>query len=165
MSTVKDLNKYVSVYKEQLKKGEILIAYNELVKFVMNLRTDFIKDFSNQYSFSGILHGYLDYTYFYYTNDFLKSKKLKLGLVLNHLEIRFEIWLLGNTKVIQKEYWELLKSSKWNEDRNKMPKYSIIETSIIKDPNFNNLNNLKHRIEENMSSVSNEILNYLKQID
>lgn len=165
MSTVKDLNKYVSVYKEQLKKGDILIAYNELVKFVMNLRTDFINDFANQYSFTGILHGYLDYTYFYYTNDFLKSKKLKLGLVLNHLEMRFEIWLLGNTKVVQKEYWELLKSSKWNEDRNKMPKYSIIETSIIKDPNFNDLNNLKHRIEENMSSVSNEILNYLKELD
>lgn len=165
MSTVKDLNKYVSVYKEQLKKGDILIAYNELVKFVMNLRTDFINDFANQYSFTGILHGYLDYTYFYYTNDFLKSKKLKLGLVLNHLEMRFEIWLLGNTKVVQKEYWELLKSSKWNEDRNEMPKYSIIETSIIKDPNFNDLNNLKHRIEENMSSVSNEILNYLKELD
>ena len=68
---MEDLNKYVSIYKEQLEKGDILIAYNELVKFVMKLRTDFIKSLSDQYSFAGILHGYMDYTYFYYSNDFL----------------------------------------------------------------------------------------------
>ena len=76
---MKSLNDYVAIYKEQLEKGDILIAYNQLVKFVMKLRVDFIKNLSDQYSFSGILHGYMDYTYFYYTNDFLKSKKLKLG--------------------------------------------------------------------------------------
>ncbi|MFV0541438.1 MAG: DUF7000 family protein [Aestuariibaculum sp.] len=32
------MNKYVAIYKEQLKKGDILITYNKLVKFVMNLR-------------------------------------------------------------------------------------------------------------------------------
>ena len=88
---MKNLNKYVLVYQDQLKKGDILIAYNELTKFVMNLRTEFIKTLSDQYSFAGILHGYLDFTYFYYSNDFLKSKKLKFGLVLNHVEMRFEI--------------------------------------------------------------------------
>jgi hypothetical protein len=103
---MKNLNHYVSIYKAQLDKGDILIAYNQLVKFVMKLRIDFIKSLSEQYSFTGILHGYMDYTYFYYSNDFLKGKKkkLKLGLVLNHSEMRFEIWLLGNTISIQKKY-------------------------------------------------------------
>ena len=99
---MKNLNHYVGIYKEQLDKGDILIAYNHLVKFVMNLRVGIIKNLSKQYSFTSILHGYMDYTYFYYSNDFLKSKKLKLGLVLNHLEMRFEIWLLGNTIPNQK---------------------------------------------------------------
>ncbi len=58
---MKDLNKYVSIYQDQLRKGDILIAYNELVKFVMNLRTDLIKTHSDQYSFAGMLHGYLDF--------------------------------------------------------------------------------------------------------
>ena len=40
-----------------------------------------------------IVKGYMDYTYFYFTNDYLKNQKLKLGLVLNHKEMRFEIWL------------------------------------------------------------------------
>ncbi len=155
---MKNLNHYVAIYKEQLNKGDILIAYNELVKFVMTLRTDFIKSFSDHYSFSGMLHGYMDYTYFYYTNDFLKSKKLKLGLVLNHVAMRFEIWLLGNTKSVQKKYWDLLKESKWNKDKTEMPKYSILEAIIEKDPNFDNLTSLSQKIEKRLVEVSSEII-------
>ncbi|RBW62486.1 hypothetical protein DS884_02475 [Tenacibaculum sp. E3R01] len=162
---MEDLNKYVSIYKEQLEKGHILIAYNELVKFVMKLRTDFIKNLSDQYSFAGILHGYMDYTYFYYSNDFLKSKKLKLGLVLNHVEMRFEVWLLGNTIPNQKKYWELLKATKWNKDKTEMPKYSILETTLVDDPDFNNLNSLSEHIETKMIQVSDEILNYLNTLN
>ena len=84
-----NLNHYIAICKEQLEKGDILITYNALVKFVVQLRTDFIKNLP-EYSFSGILHGYLDVTYFYYTDDFLKSKKLKLSLVLNHIDMRLE---------------------------------------------------------------------------
>jgi hypothetical protein len=76
---MKSLNDVITIYKEELHKGDILIAYNELVKFVMRIRTDFSKKLDHQYSFAKILHGYMDYTYFYYSNDFLKSKKLKLG--------------------------------------------------------------------------------------
>ena len=162
---MENLNKYVSIYKEQLKKGDILIAYNELVKFVMKLRVDFIKRLSDEYSFAGILNGYMDYTYFYYSNDFLKSKNLKFGLVLNHLEMRFEIWLLGNTIPIQKKYWELLKTTKWNQGNTEMPKYSISETILVEDPDFNDLSTLTELIESKMSKVSDEILDYLKKID
>ncbi|MBU2940180.1 hypothetical protein KO494_11595 [Lacinutrix sp. C3R15] len=162
---MKDLNKYVSIYKEQLEKGDILIAYNELVKFVMQLRTDFIKSLSHQYSFAGILHGYLDYTYFYYTNDLLKSKKLKFGLVLNHLEMRFEVWLLGNTIPNQKKYWELLKTTKWNKGKTEMPKYSILEATLVENPDFNNLSKLTEQIETKMIQVSDEILTHLKTLD
>jgi hypothetical protein len=162
---MENLNKYVAVYKEQLEKGDILIAYNELVKFVMKLRTEFIKTLSDQYSFAGILHGYLDFTYFYYSNDFLKSKKLKFGLVLNHVEMRFEIWLLGNTIPTQKKYWEILKNTKWNKDKTEMPKYSILETTLVENPDFNNLDKLTEQIETKMIKASDEILDYLKTLD
>lgn len=162
---MEDLNKYVAIYKEQLDKGDILVAYNELVKFVMKLRTEFIKRLSDKYSFTGILHGYMDYTYFYYSNDFLKTKKLKLGLVLNHLEMRFEVWLLGNTKPIQKKYWELSKSTKWNNDKDEMPAYSILEAVLVENPDFNNLAKLTEQIEAKMITTSEEILNYLKTLN
>ncbi len=159
---MKSLNEYVAVYKEELQKGEILIAYNELVKFVMKLRTDFMKSLSDQYTFAGILHGYMDYTYFYYSSAFLKSKKLKFGLVLNHLEMRFEVWLLGNTLPIQKKYWELLRSTKWNKNRKEMPKYSIIEAILVANPDFNDLNTLAKQIETKMIRVSEEIVACLR---
>jgi hypothetical protein len=162
---MKNLNHYVAIYKEQLKKGDILIAYNELIKFVMKLRVDFIKQLSKQYSFSGILHGYMDYTYFYYTNDFLKSKKLKLGLVLNHVEMRFEIWLLGNTIAVQKNYWDLLKESRWNKDKVEMPKYSILEVIIEGQPNFDELPLLSQNIEKKMIDVSDEIIDAIQKLN
>ena len=161
---MKNLNHYVAIYKAQLDKGDILIAYNQLVKFVMKLRTDFIKSLSEQYSFTGILHGYMDYTYFYYSNDFLKHKKLKLGLVFNHLEMRFEIWLLGNKVNVQKEYWDLLKDSKWNKKRQEMPKYSILEAIIEDNPDFDNLSLLAKNIETQLIKESEEIIDVLKML-
>ena len=98
----KGLNYLVLVYKEQLQKGDIQIAYTELVKFVMKLKTLFSKELAHDFSFGNIFQGYMDYTYFYYSNNYFKNRKLKLGLVLNHKEMRFEIWFLGQTKDIQK---------------------------------------------------------------
>ncbi|CAM1344961.1 DUF7000 family protein [Tenacibaculum amylolyticum] len=161
---MKTLNHYVAIYKEQLSKGDILIAYNELVKFVMKLRTNCIKNLSDEYVFTGILHGYMDYTYFYYSNDFLKSKKLKLGLVLNHLEMRFEIWLLGNTIKIQKSYWELLRDSKWNKGRNEMPTYAVLEAIIEDTPDFDNLPVLAEKIEKKLLDVSTEIVETVSEL-
>lgn len=159
---MKNLNDIVSVYQKELRKGDILIAYNALVKFVMKTRTELIKELAPQYSFANILHGYLDYTYFYYTNDFLKSKKVKFSLVLNHLEMRFEVWLLGNTIPIQKEYWNLLKSARWNKNTVEMPQYSIIEAVIIDKPDFNNLELLSKEIHKNMVQVTDEVIELLK---
>lgn len=158
---MKTLNDMVAEYQKQLRKGDILIAYNELVKFVMNTRTELVKELSDEYSFAKILHGYMDYTYFYYSNDYLKSKKLKFGLVLNHLEMRFEVWLLGNTISIQKDYWNRLKSTKWNKGRNEMPQYSILEAVIVDKPNFNNLKALSKKIQKQMLLVTNEVCEFL----
>lgn len=155
---MKSLNHYISINKAQLQKGDILIAYNELVKFVMKMRVDLMKSHTDQYSFSGILHGYMDYTYFYYTNDFLKARKLKLGFVLNHLDMRFEIWLLGNTAKVQKEYWLKMKESKWNEGVFEMPQYYILSAVIDADPDFDDLPRLRHSLESQMMQISSEIL-------
>jgi hypothetical protein len=159
---MKDLNQYVHIYKEQLKKGDIQEAYVGLVKYVTRLGTTLSKNLSEHYSFGSLFQGYMDYTYFYYTNDFLKKRKLKMGLVLNHSKMQFEIWLLGQTVPLQEKYWEYFKSTKWNKHRTTRPQYSILETTLIEKPDFNDLDKLTRQIEEKLVLVSNEILQDIK---
>ncbi|TCK98035.1 hypothetical protein EDC19_0446 [Natranaerovirga hydrolytica] len=162
---MKKLSYYVNAYQEQLKKGDIQQAYNGLVKYVMRLRTTLSKNLSDSYYFGNLFQGYMDYTYFYYSNDFLKERKLKLALVLNHTNMQFEIWLLGQTAPIQEKYWQSFKTSKWNKDRATKPKYSILETVLIENPNFNDLNLLSQQIEDRLVIISREIIDDIKKLN
>jgi len=162
---MKNFNDFVAIYKEQLEKGDIQIAYTGLVKFVMKLKSIFSKNLAHKYSFGNMLQGYMDYTYFYFSNDYLKNRKLKFGLVLNHQEMRFEIWLLGQTIDIQKKYWDLLKTTKWNKDKTEMPQYSVLEAVLVVNPDFNVLDSLSQKIEGKLIQVSDEIIDLLKTIN
>jgi len=159
---MKDLNHYVGIYKEQLNKGDIQEAYVGLVKYVTRLGTTLSKNLSESYSFGSLFQGYMDYSYFYYANDFLKKRKLKMGLVLNHTKMQFEVWLLGQTIPIQEKYWEYFKSTKWNKNRTTRPQYSILEAELIVNPNFNDLDKLSKEIEDKIVLLTNEITQDIK---
>lgn len=159
---MKDLNHYVDIYKEQLKKGHIQEAYVGLVKYVTRLGTTLSKNLSERYWFGNLFQGYMDYTYFYYSNDLLKKRKLKMGLVLNHTKMQFEIWLLGQTIPIQEKYWQYFKTTKWNKDRTTKPQYSILETTLIEKPNFNDLDTLSKQIEDKLILITEEIIQDIK---
>lgn len=162
---MENLNKFISIYKKQLDEGKIQKAYTGLVKYVMKLKTVFKNNHSDKFSTGNILQGYMDFTYFYFSNNYLEQQKLKFGLVLNHQEMRFEIWLLGRTLDIQKKYWELLKTSKWNKDKTEMPKYSVLEDILVENPDFNNLELLTKQIENRTIQISDEIISHLKTIN
>ncbi|TPD66064.1 DUF7000 family protein [Flavobacterium microcysteis] len=160
---MKKLNDYVDLYKKQLEKGDIQKAYTALVKYVTKLGSVLSKNLSDSYTFGSLFQGYMDYTYFYYSNDFLKKRKLRFGLVLNHQKMRFEIWLLGQNLKIQDEYWLHFKNTKWNENRTIRPQYSILETVLIESPNFNDLEALTEQIEKALIAVSNEIIGEIQK--
>ncbi|PJZ46674.1 DUF7000 family protein [Leptospira brenneri] len=159
---MKDFNDCVNSYKEQLQIGDIREAYTGLVKYVTKLGTNLSKNLSKSYSFGSLFQGYMDYTYFYYSNQFLKDRKLKMGLVLNHLEMQFEVWLLGQTIPIQERYWEYFKNTKWNKKRTTKPQYSILETVLVENPNFNDLDKLSKQIEDGLVHVTDEIMKDIK---
>lgn len=160
----KNLNYYVSAYKELLKNGDIQLAYAELVKYVQKLKTTFSKDLGDTYSFGNVFQGYMDYTYFYLSNDYLKNKKLKLGLVFNHKDVRFEAWLLGQTKDVQETYWKLLKSTEWIKG-SEMPQYSIFEVTLVDNPDFNDLDTLTENIKNKLVSVAEAITTSIQVVD
>lgn len=160
----KNLNYFVSAYKELLKNGDMQVAYAELVKYVQKLKTTFSKDLGDAYSFGNVFQGYMDYTYFYLSNDFLKDKKLKLALVFNHNHVRFEAWLLGQTKDVQEKYWKLLKSTKWI-NGSEMPQYSIFEVTLVDNPDFNDLDALTENIKNKLISVAEAISTSIQLVD
>ncbi len=159
----KTVNDYIKIYKEQLDKGYIQEAYSKLVKFVMKLNSSFSIDLSDRYSFGNLFQGYMDYTYFYFSNDFLKKRKLRFGLVLNHPKMRFEIWLLGQNLEVQDKYWQILKATKWNKDRTTRPQYSVLEVILLENPDFNDLDKLTQQLKKSLIKVTDEIITQIQE--
>ena len=159
----KSLNTLVSAYKNLLASGEVQTTYQALVAIVQNLRTEFSKKYKGEFAVANVLHGYIDFTYFYLQNDFLKKHKLKFAVVLNHQKANFELWLLGQTKDMQIEYWNKLKDEKWVNDQ-EMPEYSIFEVPLLDNPDFDNTTQISDSIHNNFESLSREILKTLETL-
>jgi hypothetical protein len=157
----KSLNARISAYKKAFASGEIQKTYQNLVGIVQNLRTDFSKTYIGEYSVANVLHGYIDFTYFYLQNDYLKKHKLKLAIVLNHHQAHFELWLLGQTKDVQIGYWEKLKGVKWVNE-NAMPEYSIFEIVMLANPDFDNPKIISESIHSSFRVLSKEIFDTLE---
>ncbi|MGL1098099.1 DUF7000 family protein [Vibrio vulnificus] len=157
----KSLSARIPAYKMVFASGELQRTYQDLVSIVQSLRTEFHKKYKGQFTVANVLHGYIDYTYFYLQNDYLKKHKLKLAIVFNHQQAQFELWLLGQTKDVQIGYWEKLQGIKWvNQDV--MPEWSIFEVLMLADPDFDDTKVLSESIHSMFSALSTEIFSTLK---
>ena len=158
----KSISDYISAYKEQLAIGDIRIAYEFLIKYVMTIKTSFEKKYREKYSCGNIGRGYLDITYFSFFDSYLRENKLRYGIILNHEKMQFELWLLGQNAEVQKNYWNLLKTSKWNETQPSMPKYSVLEAVLVEKPDFSNLDDLTQKIISVADTMALEITQHIK---
>ncbi|ARN66114.1 hypothetical protein LBY41_004469 [Vibrio vulnificus] len=157
----KSLSARIPAYKMAFESGELQRTYQDLVSIVQSLRTEFHKKYKGQFTVANVLHGYIDFTYFYLQDDYLKKHKLKLAIVFNHQQVQFELWLLGQTKDVQIGYWEKLQGVKWvNQDV--MPEWSIFEVLMLADPDFDDPKVLSELIYSAFSELSLEILSTLK---
>lgn len=159
------MNEYVAVYKEQLAIGDIQIAYEFLLKYLSSTKASFEKNYGDKYSYGNIGRGFLDITYYPFSTSYLKEKNLRYGIVLNHEKIQFELWLMGKNINIQKNYWQLLKSSEWNQHQPTMPKYSIIEVALVENPDFDHLDDLTQMIIDRADKIATEITAAIKEMD
>ena len=158
------LNARIPAYKKAFASGEIQKTYQELVGLVQSLRTEFYKGYQGEFSVATVMHGYIDFTYFYLQNDDLKKRKLKLAIVFNHHQAHFELWLLGQTKDVQRAYWQKLKATKWvNKDT--MPEYSIFEIVMLADPDFDDTSKLSESLHRSFDVLIKDIFKTLKALD
>lgn len=160
----KMMNSRIAAYKKAFASGEIQKTYQSLVSIVQGLRTDFSKAYKGTYTIANVLHGYIDFTYFYLQNDFLKERKLKFAIVFNHQKAHFEIWLLGQTKDVQIAYWEKLKNSKWVSGE-EMPVYSIFEVILLPNPDFDHVHQLSKSIQSAFGLISKDIISALQEFE
>lgn len=144
------LNDLVQEYNIQLCKGHIQKAYKGIMTFMTRLNA-YLQNRYPEYSASGLYFGYMDMTYFAFTPPALKDIKLKVALVYVHAENRFEVWLAASNRKIQKEYIEWLRVRKiggYKLSQVQPGVDSIIESVIVDQPDFDQLEDLKLLIEK-----------------
>jgi len=160
---MESFNQYMEEYKKEMKKGTIRNAYKGLMEYIMDLRTHLQNKYPD-YFVSGLYCGYMDMTYFSFSPEALKNRKLKIAVVFIHDTARFEVWLSGQNKEIQRKYWKLFKESNWD-------KYtvvpttdgvdSIIEHVLIDNPDFRDLNIVTKQIEEETLKFIQDVEEFL----
>ncbi len=160
---MESLREHMFEYRKQLEKGHVQEAYMGLMGFIGNLRT-YLKNKYPEYSVSGIYQGYMDMTYFSFTPESLKSLKLKIAVVFIYDTFKFEVWLAGSNKNVQKEYWELLK-------KGGLQKYylpsdikgidSIVENVLVENPDFGDLDILTEEIEDGTTKFIGDVVEFL----
>lgn len=157
----KDNSKCIEIYKNQLMQGDIRRAYMLLIRYMRELKSKF----PEQYSTGNISLGYLDYTYFPFFNAYLRQHKLRFGIVLNHMEMRFELWLMGQNASVQKKYWKLLRNTDWNKHVKTMPQYSVLEIYLKIDIDFSNKDLMTGKIFNDAISQAEKIQDFLTGFD
>ena len=161
----KKINFCISLYKEQVNKSDIQKTYMFLLKYVMQVKASFEKSFSQVYSCGYVSPGYMDYSYFSFFNDYLRDKKLRFGIVLNHSEMRFELWLMGQNKEIQNRYWDMLEASTWNQGRTAKPQYAELEIVLVNNPDFESIDELTVDIIDRAVDEADKVIAYLMKSD
>ena len=159
------INSHIDDYKKQIQEGEITEAYSFLMKYLMQIKASCERTFPKNYFFGNVSPGYLDFSYFPFYNEYLRDKKLRFGIALNHSEMRFELWLMGQNKEIQNRYWNMLKTSTWNQGRITRPQYSELEIVLIDHPDFEKIDELTADIVKRAVDEADKIIAYLKKLD
>jgi hypothetical protein len=149
----------------QLEKGSIQKAYRALLAYMMDLRTHF-KNRYPSYSVSGLYQGPMDMTYFAIFPPSLKQRDLKIAIVFNYAAFRFEAWLSGKNRQVQRKYWELFRDSRWTEYRVTTPAKgvdSIIECNLAEDMDFGDLDRLTVTMEKKAIEFIADVEGFLSE--
>ncbi len=160
----KRLSELVAGYRAQVEVGDVPQAYERLVKYVMMVRRQFELASQGRYSVGNVSPGYMDFTYFPFFDQFLRGEKLRFGVVLDHRRTRFELWLMGQNADTQLHWWEVLKTSPWNQGVTMMPKYSVLETVLVASPDFDDLDGLTDQIITSALTVAGQVTDYIETL-
>ena len=151
-------------YRKQLEKGAIQEAYRGLMDYFNALRAYFKRKYLDHNVSGSVYYGYMDMTYFSFTPESLKRRKLKFAIVFIHEAFRFEVWLAANNRAVQTEYWKLFRESNWEKYHIVKPAKgvdAILEHILIDKPDFRDLDVLTNQIERGTLKLIKDVEAFL----
>jgi hypothetical protein len=152
-------------FRRQLERGSIQKAYRALIAYMMGLRTHLKKRHAGS-TVSGLYQGTMDMTYFALFPPSLKRRGLKVAIVFNYDAFRFEAWLAGSNRKVQRQYWELFRDSQWPEYRVITPAKgidSIVECDLAKDFDLDDPHTLTSSIETTTDAFIDDMERFLSE--
>lgn len=151
-------------FRRQLRDGATQKAYAALLSYMLGLRTHFKASLPDT-AVSGLYQGYLDMTYFALFPPQLKPHDLKIAIVFNYAAFRFEAWLAGSNRPVQRRYWELFRDSRWPDYRVVAPAPgvdAIVECDLAVDFDLSDLDALTARIAAGTAVFIDDVTRFLE---
>jgi len=150
-----------------MKKGDIQVAYDGLMTFIVGLRNHLKSTYPEFYVSGNFYQGYLDLTYFSFTPISLKKRKLRIAIVFIHKTMTFKVWLGGNNKKVQAQYWEAFSKKGWT--KYDIPKSIkgidfIVESVIAGGADFDNLSKLSNKLEKAIIRFADDVELYVSKL-
>jgi hypothetical protein len=165
-ATMIPFNETILEFRKQLTKGVIQQAYKGLLEFMLSLKADLQKRHPELGVSGGFYEGYLDMCYFACFPTVLKERKLKIAVVFNFTDFRFEGWLSAVNKQVLAEYWNLIKQSEWNK-YHLVPSLegmdSALEYVLAEDPDFSDLDGLSQKLEQGTLQFTRDVEEFLRK--
>ena len=150
-------------FRGLLEKGSIQRAYRALLSYMMGLRRH-LKNSVASSTVSGLYQGYMDMTYFALFPSSLRHRNLKIAIVFNYDAFRFEAWLAGGNREVQRQYWELFKDGHWPEYRVATPAKGVdsnLECDLASDFDLDDPDALTLSIETTTVAFIDDIEEFL----
>jgi hypothetical protein len=157
----------MELFRGELRRGNLQRAYRKLLGFMTGLRAH-LAETHPQAAISGLYQGYLDMTYFAIVPPAFKRRGLKAAIVFNYEAFRFEAWLAGSNRQIQRKYWELFREGGGQDYRLVTPAKgvdAIVETILAADPDFDDPERLTAEIEQKVGTFLQALEDYLSGHD
>lgn len=165
---MEQFHEYIDEYKKQVDSGVIVKAYQGIFQFTRALRNHLKSKYPDYTASGNVEPGTLDYTYFYFTPDSFKKRRLKVAIFFSHDTFTFEICLAGYNKKTAKSYLQFFKENGWN-------KYQLAETTentfylilhtLEENPDFKDLDQLMKNLESGIMEFIDSIELFLTEFD
>ena len=98
----------LDTYRQLVQTTSLADSYGEFVRLFRFLWVQMEKEMP-QFQFQGnIVENAMDYSYFQFTSQELKSRGLKIAVVFLHRQFRLEVWLSGVNRSSQKRWFPVL---------------------------------------------------------